>query len=262
MDTPIDQYKYSLNEDQLVKLTNEVAQLVASGYKWTDRYTQCVIGNVLLAFELNQHYDSDFCKQRLVPREPQKGSLPTDDIIDSVEKLYWKAPPEVYDDTGLDLLQRFPYQGIHARSLSDLQGPDESEWGKYDFVNVHKYLKSRKRDPLPVQTMWPSRASPHRRHEEFLTHLTPDKLDFLNQIVRMDDEDQDYRNTDDDDDDVDDGNYAENTGYQENEDNNENFLFQSSLDQEQKQGMAILMSLFFMLLHLMKIFYCHPSKSV
>lgn len=244
MDTPIDQYKYSLNENQLVKLTNEIAQLVANGYKWTDRYTQCVLGNVLLAFELYQHYDSDFCKQRLV-REPQKGNLPTD-----VEKLYWKAPPEVedgeirnYDGTGLDLSES-PYQEIYTRSPSDLRGPDESsEWRKYDFVDVHKYLKSRKRDPLPVQTTWPSRTSPRRRHEEFRANLAPDKLDFLSQIVRVDDEDQDYSNTNDDDDD-DNGNYAQNTDYQESEDNNENFVFQSSLDQEQKQGMAILMSLF------------------
>lgn len=166
----VDDYQYTLSEDQLRRLEGEVERLVEGGHKWTHLYTQCVLGNVLLAFELNQHYDVDFCKHKarpsLLPPPPKEEGVVVDDLEDVLgipeesrqeNDLFrgydYAEGGGVYGGGGNsdflypkrsdDALEQFYSRGIE---LPGDPGMDHS--GALEFVTVHKYKKNRKRQFL------------------------------------------------------------------------------------------------------------------
>jgi len=64
----IDRYQYQLSSSQGRQLVEILARLIKEDYSWRDLYTQCVIGNVLLAFQLGQDYNPYYCDDGSIPR--------------------------------------------------------------------------------------------------------------------------------------------------------------------------------------------------
>jgi len=56
-----DVYQYQLTGAQRQQLERILLRLIESGYGWSHQYTQCVIGNVLLAYRSGVDYDLGFC---------------------------------------------------------------------------------------------------------------------------------------------------------------------------------------------------------
>lgn len=182
-------------------------RLVEGGYKWTDLYTQCVLGNVLLAFELNQHYDSNFCQHKARPaptgsfpleEEEQEdvGSIPESRQENDLFKGY--DYDEGDDDGGnLDFLNpkrsEDPLAEFYSRRVYLPEDTVTDQSGALDFVTVHKYQKNRKRQSLIGQLRQNLDSSRSREEEEedevesrakdFLNSLTTRELDLLKAIV-------------------------------------------------------------------------------
>ena len=60
---PKDQFQYNLDRVTLEELEKEIVQLLEEGYTWHDVYTQCKLGNVLLAFRKGVSFDPYWCEK-------------------------------------------------------------------------------------------------------------------------------------------------------------------------------------------------------
>jgi len=56
-----DVYQYTLTTAQRQQLEDILLGLIKFGYGWSHQYTQCVIGNVLLAYRSGVDFDVGFC---------------------------------------------------------------------------------------------------------------------------------------------------------------------------------------------------------
>lgn len=56
-----DRYRYDLGREELRTLEREMERLFVLGYRWTHRYTQCVIQLILLSIREGTDYDEDVC---------------------------------------------------------------------------------------------------------------------------------------------------------------------------------------------------------
>ena len=150
-----DWYQYQLSEKELQLLEAEVSRLVISGSSWNDLYTQCVLGNILLGFRTGSDVDPDFCDTG----GRSRAAIQDADVSDAL------------DQEALRLLGQYikfegPYRDPNAKTkgifsdeefsipASNSQGSEDFLVGPYskkdEIVQVHKYLKSHKRDPYQL----------------------------------------------------------------------------------------------------------------
>ena len=77
-----DVYQYHLTGVQRQQLEAILLQLIESGYAWSHEYTQCIIGNVLLAFRSDVQFDLGFCSaSRAGPVTSARWSGDGDDLV-------------------------------------------------------------------------------------------------------------------------------------------------------------------------------------
>jgi len=75
-----DIYQYQLTGDQRQQLERILLTLIESGYGWSHQYTQCVIGNVLLAYRSGFDFDLGFCTaSRFTPESSDRWTSQGDD---------------------------------------------------------------------------------------------------------------------------------------------------------------------------------------
>lgn len=196
-----------MSEDQLRQLEDEVERLVEGGYKWTDLYTQCVLGNVLLAFELNQHYDSNFCQHKARPTPTGSFPLEEEELEDVGSIPESRQENDLfkgydYDDGDIDggdsdfvypKRSEDPLAEFYSRRVYLPEDTVSDQSGAFDFVTVHKYQKNRKRQSLIGQLRQNLDSSRSREEErgyevearakDFLNSLTTRELDLLKAIV-------------------------------------------------------------------------------
>jgi len=174
---PTDLFQYHLTPSQSHDLEQALVTLIQDGYAWGDLYTQCVIGNVLLAVELGQTVDPMFCDDGSIPRRAESRSY--------VERIQTRS----------SWLPAGNEQGVALISDDDGDG---------EFVNVHKYEKERKRLAsnhqfleLPDIAIPPDSAngfdfrmkekkSEAERADEltlYLAGLDPEELDMLEDVI-------------------------------------------------------------------------------
>ena len=142
-------------------LEDEVSRLLDEGYMWTSLYTQCTLGNILVAYRTDAKFDPNFCENNQVSRSSEELDLIEDELTADTLKLLKKYFEDYYEydspeqevanrrdtvdwdsvDVDYPLSKEFP----DTYSDEDISQPYEK---KDEFVNVHKYLKSHKRDPL------------------------------------------------------------------------------------------------------------------
>lgn len=115
---PFDRYQYRLDNQQRLELEEILEGLVSEGYTWKDLYTQCVVGDVLVAFQLNQRPDPAYCNDGTIPVRRSSGS----DGEASKWSRYEELPNVEESDMGII--------------------PSDSE-----FVDIHKYQKQRRQEP-------------------------------------------------------------------------------------------------------------------
>ena len=137
-------------------------------YTWESLYTQCKLGNVLLAFRRGVQYDRYFCDGG-----NDRGSNALEDTLTPENmRLLEKYFQEYYNDLYYDPEQTVDYE--RTLDLPDVDFPDtnynesplppplrlsnalspDDDWlssttkRDEDFLQVHKYQKAHKRDPL------------------------------------------------------------------------------------------------------------------
>jgi len=76
-----DVYQYQLTGGQRAQLESILLKLIESGYAWSHQYTQCVIGNVLLAFRSGVDFDLGFCTSSLFPQGRRWNADSSDDLV-------------------------------------------------------------------------------------------------------------------------------------------------------------------------------------
>ena len=137
--------------------------LLDNGYSWNSLYTQCTLGNMLVAYRTDSLFDPDFCETNQVSRSSEELDLIENELTSDTLRLLKKYFEDYYDyggdddggnslssrDTGavdtIDVDYPLSKEFPDTYSDEDISGPYEK---KDEFVNVHKYLKSHKRDPL------------------------------------------------------------------------------------------------------------------
>ena len=135
MDQSPDTYQYVLSVSQIHTLEREIALLIRSGNTWDDLYTQCVLANILLAFREGRSYDPDLCKREGISEDDSQEQM-TNAITDLLESYL-----EDYYDSSADQKEQVEYPDLEYDGEVPVNKKDE-------FVKVHKYLKSHKRDPF------------------------------------------------------------------------------------------------------------------
>jgi len=194
-----DVYQYDLDGDQYNILEGEITRLLNEGFSWEDVYTQCSLGNILLAFRTNTNYDPDLCDRRNIAKEERL----TEELAEETLKLLEKYFVEYYDDlvrsnedpdngfladedtvpVDTDYPQPAPLNyDLSYEDLGGVSGPLEK---KDEFVNVHKYLKSHKRPDPAVASF----EEPNPDYvgdydlETVVDNLSPKDIDFLKQML-------------------------------------------------------------------------------
>ena len=77
-----DPYEYYLDSDTLQSLEFEIQRLISHDYTWNSLYTQCVLGNILLAFRLGkEEYDGTWCDRGGITQQQFDEEL-TDETLD------------------------------------------------------------------------------------------------------------------------------------------------------------------------------------
>ena len=205
-----DTYQYFLNERQLLNLESEVEALLDQGYTWRSLYTQCTLGSVLLAYRMDISYDPDFC----TPKKQRQDDLDWEaDLTEETLALLQKYFDDYYDDgdstpsSETAVGEPIDYDedvedtvDVDSRSQNSVEEypnyysneedsyPDKDDvifdplQKKDEFVNVHKYLKSHKRDPAY------SAESPDyafEDYEDLLRALKPDDLQLLSDYLDL-----------------------------------------------------------------------------
>ena len=167
-----DEYQYYLGQDQLKLLEAEVTSLLDQGYTWNSLYTQCTLGNILLAYRTNTAYDPNFCLS-----EDRKEKLEYEvELTAETLALLKKYFDEYYDYSEDDGNAIADYEDV----VAPLQKKDE-------FVDVHKYLKSHKRDPLYSSEEIEDTPADY---EDLLRKLTPADLELLADYLGVDEEEE------------------------------------------------------------------------
>lgn len=129
-----------LTEDQLSDLEQEVRRLIRDGYAWQDLYTQCVLGNILLAYRSRRPADPMFC---------DTGGGRNGDLTEQLSQDALRLLQQYFEDYyGNDLVDADDL-GTPSREFMVPNYSAESdrsyEQKKDELVNIHKYQKSRKR---------------------------------------------------------------------------------------------------------------------
>ncbi|KAK2185878.1 hypothetical protein NP493_220g03000, partial [Ridgeia piscesae] len=173
----IDTFRYVPNGGQLHDLELEIVHLVEDGYTWDDLYTQCVLGNILLAMRMDKPYDPSFCDSRDGTTNEGQGQR-----------------REILSEDFLRLLQKY-IEGVRLDEDSDVI--DVNDIGANDavesppvvkketFINIHKYLKSHKRDKPPNDAWGNDGSSPPVEEEsrndddELLSQLSASEVAML-----------------------------------------------------------------------------------
>ena len=209
-----DDYQYYLDEVQLETLEAEIRQLVRTGYSWDSLYTQCVLANILLAYRRGVQYNPQFCDSGGVYQVSETDAL-TEDTLRLLETYF----EEYYDDlmnspssesndvVDFDFLESDSPPGDNDEYYRRLQ---EVPRKKDEYVNIHKYQKAHKRDPLPASFLAPSREEvdplegldeTERNYLELLKSLNPSELsllrDYLYDYLKEDLKDVDFSDFED-----------------------------------------------------------------
>ena len=136
-----DGYQYQLDSTSLQTLEAEIYRLIRSGYTWSHLYTQCVLGNILLAYRRGlPTYDPNWCDK---PEVPLSDTLDANALRD-LERYF----EEYYDAVNLD-----NDVGFRSDDVVDIESPyDEDNWDasekekKDELVSVHKYFAPKRSD--------------------------------------------------------------------------------------------------------------------
>lgn len=153
-------YVYRLDSSQLRALEGEVEALVAGGYTWTSLYTQCTLANVLLAVRSPTHtYDPTLCLTRRQQQQQQwlaQQQEQEEELTEEALALLRGYIDEYYALTGAPQSHQPQDEELRAdyedyalyNDVGASEGALPPAEKKDEFVAVHKYLKSHKRDPL------------------------------------------------------------------------------------------------------------------
>ena len=115
----------------------EIYRLIRAGYTWSDLYTQCVVGNFLLAYRRGLiTYDPSWCDR---PKVPLYHSLDSNALRD-LERYFEDYYDEVNSNSDDDV--------VDVESPNDLSEPEK----KGELVSVHKYF------------------APHRSEDEYIDY--------------------------------------------------------------------------------------------
>lgn len=133
-----DGYQYFLDSTSLQTLEAEIYRLIRVGYTWSDFYTQCVLGNILLAYRRSVKPDSEWCDK---PEVPLSDSLDASALrrLEEYFEAYYDAINSENDVTNFQSddvvdVDAYPY---------DFGGAPEK---KDEVVSVHKYFAPKRSD--------------------------------------------------------------------------------------------------------------------
>lgn len=178
-----DRRAYLLDHQTLRRMEFELNRLEMENFRWTDLYTQCVVGNVLLTFRENWRYDPDLCTRGAVPlmghtdkrsREQRTGEtlallekyfnnyydqlqqerreqrMRANVIADAVEEArqIWRSQHENPDPRQGENYQYSDEYSKDKDTGEDYAAENFDELGNVDkrdqFVDVHKLLKNKR----------------------------------------------------------------------------------------------------------------------
>ena len=145
-----DVYQYQLTGAQRQQLESILLRLIELGYGWSHEYTQCVIGNVLLAYRSGVDFDLGFCTASRFP-PASSGRYGEEELV---------VPSWLSDGRSLDEFSPDVRSSAERQSTSSL--------GEEDYVGV----------PGSEQV---------KGVEEFLEGLSSDDLDQLKKYVTKED---------------------------------------------------------------------------
>lgn len=172
-----DGYQYYLDTDTLHALEKEISRLISRGYTWDNLYTQCVLGNILLAFRKGMNHDETWCDRGGMSQDAFENAL-TEDALRYLEKNF----QEYYD-------QLMRGEGEYPDVASDED--DLSAEKKDEFLTVHKYFADQKRDSSEDYLLLDEREGLGQVDlDGLLNQLGADDLDTLQQYLRALDEEE------------------------------------------------------------------------
>ena len=129
-----DGYQYYLDSTSLQTLEAEIYRLIRAGNTWSDFYTQCVLGNILLAYRRGlDTYDPNWCDK---PEVPSSDSLDSN-ALRALERYF----EEYYDAVNSDNDLTFQSDDVvDVESPYDLDLSAREKEKKDELVSVHKYF--------------------------------------------------------------------------------------------------------------------------
>jgi len=145
-----DIYQYQLTGVQRKELESILLRLIESGYGWSHEYTQCIIGNVLLAYRSGVDFDLGFCTASRYP-PASSGRYGDAELV---------VPSWLSERRSLEEFPPDPRSSVERQSASSL--------GEEDYIGVP--------DSEQVKGV-----------EEFLEGLSSDDLDQLKKYVTKED---------------------------------------------------------------------------
>jgi len=143
---PKDPFQYYLDPSALAALEKEIVQLLEAGYTWHDVYTQCKLGNILLAFRKGVSFDPYWCEK--VAQNPEISNALTGETAAVLEKYFQDY-----------------YNGQMQDTMSEPEKKDQ-------FVNVHKYFKAKREEEEEGD-------GPANTLDRVIAKLQPEDLDAL-----------------------------------------------------------------------------------
>lgn len=153
----------NLSSSQLFALEREVVRLLDKGYSWRDLYTQCVLGNVLLAYRTGQDFDPYFCDSGGESSSSANEQLMAEALdllqVSQNSRIQVMSFDLVFSSTHTSLLcQEYfkdddgelqpSYNDVSSEEILPLHLDNDfysKEEKKDELVNVHKYQKNKKR---------------------------------------------------------------------------------------------------------------------
>ena len=138
-DRPTDGYQYFLDRGTLQSLEAEIYRLIKDGYSWENLYTQCVLGNILVAFRRGIPHDESWCDKQDTGFIQSPASKLDEDTLGQLERYftdyYFSNPTSPSSESSQDKGDMpFVDSSNEAGPSSYLNKKAE------EYLKIHKYV--------------------------------------------------------------------------------------------------------------------------
>ncbi|XP_064648472.1 receptor-type tyrosine-protein phosphatase N2-like isoform X2 [Lineus longissimus] len=135
-----DRFQYDLDLDTVITLQRALQRLIREDFSWDSVYTQCVLGDVLLAFRVDAKPDLGFCDAGI--GEGGAGDDSSEETDEDAKKEASLLLQRIIED----YRTKNPAGSEESEEAeTNYADPDAFEKKDSNFVDIHKYFKAAER---------------------------------------------------------------------------------------------------------------------